>query len=90
MAVKKTPMRMCMACREMKPKRELMRVVKSPDGVIFIDDTFKANGRGAYLCRSEACVNKCIKQKALSKQLGCAVGEEIYAELKERVNEFQN
>ena len=64
MAVKKTPMRMCLACREMKPKKDLMRVVKSPDGSIFIDDTFKANGRGAYLCNSAACVDKCVRQNA--------------------------
>ena len=63
MAVKKTPMRMCLACREMKPKKDLMRVVKSPDGSIFIDDTFKANGRGAYLCNSAVCVDKCVRQK---------------------------
>ena len=90
MAVKKTPMRMCLACREMRPKKDLMRVVKSPDGSIFIDDTFKANGRGAYLCNSAACVDKCVRQKMLNKQFGCAVDEEVYSSLKNKVNESEN
>lgn len=90
MAVKKTPMRMCLACREMKSKRDLMRIVKSPEGHIFIDDTFKANGRGAYLCNDAACIEKCVRQKLLNKQFECAVDEEVYEALKKRADELKN
>ena len=62
-------MRMCVACREMKPKRELIRVVRTPEGEIVADETGRKNGRGAYLCRSEACLNKALKIRALDRAL---------------------
>ena len=67
--MKKVPMRMCVACREMKPKRELIRVVRTPEGEIVADETGRKNGRGAYLCRSEACLNKALKIRALDRAL---------------------
>ena len=67
--MKKVPMRMCVACREMKPKKELIRVVRTPEGEIVADETGRKNGRGAYLCRSEACLNKALKTRALDRAL---------------------
>ena len=62
-------MRMCVACREMKPKKELIRVVRTPEGDVIADETGRKNGRGAYLCRSEACLNKALKIRALDRAL---------------------
>ena len=67
--MKKVPMRMCVACREMKPKKELIRVVRTPEGEIVADETGRKNGRGAYLRRSEACLNKALKIRALDRAL---------------------
>ena len=67
--MKKVPMRMCVACREMKPKKELSRVVRTPEGDVVADETGRKNGRGAYLCRSEACLNKALKIRALDRAL---------------------
>ena len=81
MPTKKIPLRMCLSCREMKPKKELLRIVKNAEGKVFIDPTFKANGRGAYLCKSKACIEKCVKQKMLNKQFDCQVEDSLYQEL---------
>ena len=59
--MKDTPLRMCIVCRQMKQKQELVRVVKNKEGEVFIDPTFKANGRGAYVCKDQQCIQKCIK-----------------------------
>ncbi len=67
--MKKIPMRMCVACREMKPKKELVRIVRTPEGPVEADLTGKKNGRGAYLCRSEECLEKAIKIHALDRAL---------------------
>ncbi len=67
--MKKIPMRMCVACREMKPKKELIRIVRTPEGPVEADLTGKKNGRGAYLCRSEECLEKAIKIHALDRAL---------------------
>ena len=69
MAAKKTPMRMCVACREMKPKRELIRIVRTPENEICADTTGRAAGRGAYICKSQACLEKAIKIRALERAL---------------------
>ena len=81
MKPKKIPMRMCVGCREMKPKRELIRVVRSPEGEISLDFRGKANGRGAYVCPASACLKKAIRAKALEKAFETAIPEEIYAQL---------
>lgn len=73
--MKKVPMRMCVACREMKPKKELIRVVRTPEGEIVADETGRKNGRGAYLCRSEACLNKALKIRALDRALEQSLSE---------------
>jgi len=79
MQQKKIPMRQCLGCREMKPKKELIRVVRSPEGEISLDFRGKANGRGAYVCPDAACLKKAIKAKALERAFETAIPEEIYA-----------
>ncbi len=81
MKEKKIPMRMCVGCREMKPKRELIRVVKAPDGAISMDPTSRKAGRGAYVCRNADCLRRAIKQKQLERAFECAIGEETHAAL---------
>ena len=73
----KIPMRMCVGCREMKPKKELIRVVRSPEGVVSMDPVGKKPGRGAYVCRSEACLKRAIKQKQLERQLETSLTPEV-------------
>ena len=82
MAEKKIPMRQCVGCREMRPKRELTRVVRSPEGEISIDLKGKKPGRGAYVCPDPACLKKAIKSRALGRALGVEIPEEIYDTLK--------
>ena len=79
---KKIPMRQCLGCREMKPKKELIRVVRSPEGVISLDFKGKAPGRGAYLCPSEACLKKAVKSKALERAFSAQIPEEVYDRLR--------
>lgn len=87
MAEKKVPMRMCLACRQMKDKRLLIRVVRSPEGDFSIDLTGKKNGRGAYLCNSSECVNRCMKNRLLNRNFMCDIPKEVYEKLAE---EFEN
>ena len=79
MQQKKIPMRQCLGCREMKPKKELIRVVRSPEGEISLDFRGKANGRGAYLCPDAGCLKKAIRAKALERAFETTIPEEIYA-----------
>lgn len=78
MKPKKIPMRMCLGCNEMKPKKELIRVVKSPEGEISLDFTGKKSGRGAYVCRNTECFNKARKARRFEKAFSCRIDEEIY------------
>ena len=78
---KKIPMRQCTGCREMKPKRELIRVVRSAEGEISIDTKGKKPGRGAYVCSDVNCLKKAIKSKALSRAFGVEIPQEIYDSL---------
>ena len=78
---KKTPMRQCLGCREMKPKSELIRVVRAPDGTLSMDPIGKKPGRGAYVCRQESCLTRAIKQKQLERQLEVRMTEEVAAAL---------
>lgn len=82
MAQKKIPMRMCIACKEMKPKRELLRIVKSGEE-ISLDLTGKKNGRGAYICDNPECIARLKKQKLLNKVFSTAVDDEVYAKIEE-------
>ena len=82
---KKIPMRQCLGCREMKPKRELIRVVRSPEGAISLDFKGKASGRGAYVCPDMACLKKAMKSKAIERAFETSIPEEIYAQLTEQM-----
>ena len=79
---KKVPMRQCVACRTMKEKRDLYRIVKSEDGIT-LDKTGKKNGRGAYVCKDENCIAKLKKQKILSKVFSCDVDGAVYDKIME-------
>lgn len=78
---KKIPMRMCTGCREMKPKKELIRVVKCSEGEIKLDLTGKLNGRGAYICKSTKCLNAARRSNALARAFETSISDEIYNQL---------
>ena len=84
---KKIPMRQCTGCREMKPKRELIRVVRAPDGGILLDFKGKAPGRGAYLCGKPECLKKARKSRAIERALSVAVPEEVYDQLEQQMEQ---
>ncbi|MCL1804474.1 MAG: YlxR family protein [Clostridiales bacterium] len=83
-AVKRVPMRMCAICRQQYPKRSLIRLTKTADGLVSLDDTGKKPGRGLYVCRSEECLSLALKGRRLEKAAGAAIGSEVLAELSER------
>ena len=82
MKPKKIPLRMCVGCRESKPKRELIRVVRAPDGSVSMDPVGKKPGRGAYVCRQQSCLARAIKQKQLERQLETQLTPEVAEALK--------
>ena len=82
---KRIPLRQCLGCREMKPKAELVRVIRTPEGEITLDGTGKANGRGAYVCRSRSCLDIALKKKSIDRALGSPVPEEIRNRLLEEM-----
>ena len=82
---KKIPMRMCLCCREMKPKRELVRVVMNKEGVCSLDLTGKAPGRGAYLCKEKTCAARLIKSRPLDRAFNAKVSDEVYQQLQEEL-----
>ena len=77
--------RMCVCCREMKDKKELLRIVKDKENNIFIDTTGKKNGRGAYICSNVECLKKLKKQKVLNKVFKCNIDEEFYNKIEEEI-----
>lgn len=79
---KKVPMRTCIACRESKPKKELVRIVKFNDD-IKLDLTGKLNGRGAYVCNDENCICKLKKQRLLNRAFSCQVNDQVYDKIME-------
>ena len=81
MKEKKLPLRMCTGCSEHKPKKELVRVVRSPEGEISLDFRGKAPGRGAYVCPKAECLRRAIKSRALERGLDCQIPQEIYDQL---------
>jgi len=87
--VKKIPLRKCTGCGEMKPKKEMVRVLKTAENEILLDMTGKKNGRGAYICSSEQCLLKAIKNKGLEKSLQTAVPEEIFEQLKKELTDCE-
>ena len=86
MKTRKIPMRMCVGCREMKEKRSLLRVVKSPEGAISFDRVGKAPGRGAYVCKSKACLERAVKARQLERALETRIDEAVFAQLMEEID----
>ncbi len=85
MKPKKIPMRMCVGCREMKEKKSLIRVVRSPEGDVSLDPTGKKSGRGAYVCRDPECLKRAIKQRQLERQLDAALSPETAEALRQEL-----
>jgi predicted RNA-binding protein YlxR (DUF448 family) len=81
--VKKIPLRQCMGCNEHKPKPELLRVVRTPEGEVTLDFTGKKNGRGAYLCKDVKCLRKARKTGRIARVLECEIGEGVYDAMEE-------
>lgn len=77
--------RMCVACRQMQDKKQLLRIVKTKEGELFIDKTGKKNGRGAYICNNEECLKKLIKQKSLNKTFKMNIEESFYKEIENEI-----
>ena len=82
---KKIPQRQCMGCRERKPKREMIRVVRGTDGTVNLDFSGKMNGRGAYVCPDPECLKKALRSKALDRSLEVTIPEEVIARLEKEM-----
>ena len=87
--VKKIPMRQCIGCREMKNKKEMLRVIKTPQDTIELDSTGRKNGRGAYLCFSKDCLEAAIKNKGLERSLKVKIPADVYEQLKKAFEEIE-
>ena len=86
---KKIPMRQCVGCREMKPKRELIRIIRTAEEELLIDATGKKNGRGAYICPNRDCLKKAVKSKGLERSLKIAIPQEIYQDFKKEMEKVE-
>ena len=86
---KKVPMRQCVGCGEMKSKREMMRVLRTPEGDIVLDTTGKKNGRGAYLCKDPGCLKKAEKNRGLERSFKIKIPEEVYRNLEREFGESE-
>lgn len=86
---KKIPLRQCVGCREMKSKKEMMRVIKTPENDILLDTTGKKNGRGAYVCCSGECLNKAIRSKGLERSFKQSIPEGVYERLEEEMKQIE-
>lgn len=86
---KKIPMRQCVGCREMKNKKEMIRVIRTPEQQFMIDATGRKNGRGAYICASGSCLEKAIKSRGLERSFSCAIPAEVYEQLKEEMKAIE-
>ena len=84
---KKVPLRQCIVCRESKPKKELIRIVRTVDNNFVVDKTGRVNGRGSYICNSDECFKKLFKQKFLNKTFKLNIPQEVYDNLKEQLIE---
>ncbi len=88
--MKKPILRTCIACRQAKEKREMLRVVRDKEGNIKLDFTGKASGRGAYICNDPACIEKCVKNKLIGRALDAQVSDEVYAYIAEEYAKSKN
>ena len=84
---RKIPQRQCLGCNQHKPKAELLRVVRSPEGAIFLDFTGKSSGRGAYICRSLKCLQKARKSQRIEKNLECTIPDDVYDVMEKELSE---
>lgn len=89
MKVKKIPQRRCVGCNNMKDKKELIRIVRSAAGDVSIDKIGKKPGRGAYVCPTNTCITKAVKEKRLEKALDVSIGSDVYEKLLEGLNDEQ-
>ena len=87
--VKKVPMRQCLGCNEHRPKIELMRVVRTPEGETVLDFTGKRSGRGAYVCKKLSCLRKARKSKRLEKNLACDISDEVYDKMESEISQYE-
>ena len=85
MAEKKVPLRRCVGCNEQKSKRDFVRVIRTPEGEILLDESGKANGRGVYLCPKKSCLQKARKAKRLERNLKVEIPDEIWTLLEEKL-----
>ena len=83
-------MRQCVGCREMKSKRDLIRVIRTSEEEILIDTTGRKNGRGAYICPKRECLEQAIKSKGLERSLKIAIPKEIYKDFEKELDHFEN
>ena len=88
-AVRKVPMRQCTGCQEMKNKKEMFRVLKTPEDEIILDATGRKNGRGAYVCPSVDCLTKAVKSRGLERSLKVPVPDEVYEQLKKEMENLE-
>lgn len=82
---KKIPQRKCVGCNEMKDKKQLIRVVKTPEDTFLVDTTGRANGRGAYICKDVECFRQAMKNKGLERSLKCKIPEDIVKQLEQEM-----
>ena len=87
---KKIPQRQCMGCRERKPKRDMIRIVRTPEGVVSLDFGGKMNGRGAYICPNHECLKKVQKSKALERSLEIPIPDEVFDRLSKEMEAGNN
>ncbi len=90
MKQKKVPQRMCVGCQQMKDKKDLIRIVRTPEGEIIIDSTGKKSGRGVYVCPNNECFAKAFKEHRLERSLKQAIATEIYDNLRNKIDELSN
>lgn len=86
---KKVPMRQCVGCRQSKNKKDLIRIVRTPDNNVIFDDTGRMNGRGAYICPSVECLNKARKTKAMERSLDISMPDEVYDAIERQMSELE-
>ena len=84
--MKRIPLRKCLGCNESKPKNELIRILRTPEGLIILDKTGKASGRGAYICNCTECFAKARKAKRIERSLDVAIPDEIFASLEKKID----
>ena len=87
--IKKIPMRQCLGCNEHKPKAELLRVVRDPEGEISLDFRGKKSGRGAYICHDVRCLKKARKSRRIDKNLECEIPEEVYDAMEKELEGYE-